>query len=199
MPHIWTKFGVWLVKNGSGTCISDTLLSAHIVVWWSKKLLNIASLLGTGDYLVCSKVLWPRSIIVQTRYFLQDEYLVSVYLLKMIHKNDPISKFPCFFIIEHDSLPDWKLHIGRPWKTLKTIKAVCNNWNCLQHETWNLRNLSFCNVLFNDKTHFLILAGGAFYQVWLMHFLLISEISCFSFSSNKMWWNDKFREFHVET
>ena len=32
--------------------------------------------------------------------------------------------------------------------------------------TWNPWNLSFRHVLFHEKTHFLILAGGAIYQIW---------------------------------
>ena len=33
--------------------------------------------------------------------------------------------------------------------------------------SWNPRNLSFRHVLFHEWTHFLILAGSAFYQIWL--------------------------------
>ena len=34
-------------------------------------------------------------------------------------------------------------------------------------KTWNSWNLSFGHFLFHEKTHFLVLAGSAFQQIWL--------------------------------
>ena len=39
-----------------------------------------------------------------------------------------------------------------------------NSWS------WIPRNLWFCYILFLEKTHFLILVGSAFYQIWLLRF-----------------------------
>ena len=60
---------------------------------------------------------------------------------------------------------------------LRHLRTWVEKFESLKCVTWIPWNLSFRHILFHEKSHFMILTGSAFYQIWLGWFPLCPPYS----------------------